>query len=136
MTDSTLEELTTLLQISNVWAEELSVKNDLEVEKADQVDVQLDLDVQRKVEELQLAIRVTANLTSPATTVKVVQGATFVSETAFTVSEDVANEFVWGVAMPALYPFLRQSVRDLSTRVGEDFILPLLPAGFSAPNPE
>lgn len=61
--------------------------------------------------------------------VRVDAAAMYASETHLDVSDEILIDFGDNVAIMTLFPYLRQAITDLSQRLGEPVVLPVLPRG-------
>lgn len=77
----------------------------------------------------QLMLRVAATSASDLLVINVDMAVRFVKAQAIHLDQDVLGVFIEKVAIMALFPYLRQAVHDLSSRLGAPMTLHLLRAG-------
>lgn len=90
---------------------------------------QLEFQTAVRVREQGVDYRCKVTIDSPIANVCVDAAISYESDSDVTIAPEAVEGFGDGVAIMALYPYLRQATADLGQRFGYDLTLPMLPRG-------
>ena len=101
----------------------------LDPEDADGEDHPVEFKTAHRFAPMRADYRIAMTVRTPVLVARIDAAAMFASETALDVSDEILIDFGDNVALMTLFPYLRQAVTDLSQRLGQALILPVLPRG-------
>lgn len=99
------------------------------VEEVVSVDAHLDMGMQYRVSDEGLQFKIRCVASSSMFSIEVVARVTYEAAEPFDMNADAVEEFANTVAFMSGFPYIRQAVFDLSSRLGTPFTLPVVRAG-------
>lgn len=119
-----------VLSLVNVEFEELAVQrldpDDTPVEEAA---LSINLGAQYRVAENVIGYRIRTSVTSEHLNLEVIAVVTYEASAPIKISDLAVEDFANKVAFMTTFPYIRQAVSDMSTRIGLPVTLPVMPAG-------